>query len=94
MSLFALPSLIMSLVSLGMFVAQAFAFIDSATHRPDAYVATDKMTKKAWLIILGLALAAHMLIWAPLSIFNLVGIVAAIVYIVDVRPAIRALTRY
>ena len=84
----------MSLVSLGMFVAQAFAFIDSATHRPDAYVATDKMTKKAWLIILGLALAAHMLIWAPLSIFNLVGIVAAIVYIVDVRPALRALTRY
>jgi len=93
-NLFALPGLIMTVVSLGMFVAQAIAFIDAATHRPDAYVAADKMTKKAWMIILGLALAAHMLIWQPLSIFNLVGIVAALVYLVDVRPALRALTRY
>jgi multisubunit Na+/H+ antiporter MnhG subunit len=93
-SLFALPGQIMILVSLAMFAAQAFAFIDAVSHRPDAYVAADKLTKKAWLIILGLALAAHMLIWAPLSLFNLVGIVAALVYIVDVRPALRSLTRY
>ncbi|MDX6327496.1 MAG: hypothetical protein QOK15_3850 [Nocardioidaceae bacterium] len=93
MSLFALPSLIMAVVSLGMFVAQAFAFVDAVTHRPDAYVAADKLTKPAWMIILGIAVVAHMLIWAPLSIFNLVGIVAAIVYLVDVRPALRSLTR-
>ena len=92
MSLFALPSLIMTVVSLGMFLAQAVAFVDAVTHRPDAYVAADKMTKTAWMIILGLAVVAHMLIWAPLSIFNLVGIVAALVYLVDVRPALRALT--
>lgn len=93
MSIFALPSLIMGIVSLGMFVAQGYAFVDAVTHRPDAYVAADKLTKPAWMIILGLAVVAHMLIWAPLSIFNLVGIVAAIVYLVDVRPALRALTR-
>ncbi len=34
-----------------------------------------------------------MLIWSPLSLFNLVGIVAAIVYVVDVRPAIQSLYR-
>jgi hypothetical protein len=83
----------MAVVSLGMFVAQAFAFVDSVTHRPDAYVAADKLTKPAWMIILGIALVAHLLIWAPLSLFNLVGIVAAIVYLVDVRPALRTLTR-
>jgi hypothetical protein len=93
-SLFALPSLIMAAVSLAMFVAQAFAFVDAVSHRPDAYVAADKLTKKAWLIILGLGVAAHMLFWSPLSLFNLMGIVAAIVYIVDVRPALRSLTRY
>jgi Protein of unknown function (DUF2516) len=92
-SIFALPSMIMSLISLGMFLAQAFALVDAVTHRPDAYVAADKLTKPAWMIILGLALVAHLLIWAPLSIFNLAGIVAAIVYLVDVRPALRALTR-
>ena len=83
----------MGVVSLAMFVAQAFAFVDAVTHRPDAYVAADKLTKPAWMIILGLAVVAHMLIWAPLSIFNLVGIVAALVYLVDVRPALRSLTR-
>jgi hypothetical protein len=85
--------MIEALLSLVMFVAQAYAFLDAMTHRPDAYVAGDKLTKKAWLIILGLGVAAHMLIWQPISLFNLIGIVAALVYLVDVRPTLRSLTR-
>jgi asparagine N-glycosylation enzyme membrane subunit Stt3 len=85
--------MIEALLSLVMFVAQAYAFLDATTHRPDAYVAGDKLTKKAWLIILGLGVAAHMLIWQPISLFNLIGIVAALVYLVDVRPTLRSLTR-
>jgi hypothetical protein len=93
-SIFALPGLLMMTVSLVMFGAQAFAFIDAVTHRPDAYVAADKLTKNAWMIILGLGVVAHMLIWHPINLFNLAGIIAAIVYLVDVRPALRSLTRY
>ena len=74
------------------FAFQAWAFIDAVSHRPDAYLAADKLTKTTWLIILGIALAAHMLIWDPISILNLVGAVAAIVYLVDVRPALRSVT--
>jgi hypothetical protein len=92
-SLFVVPDLIMAVVSLGMFVAQAVAFIDALSQSKEAYVAGDKLTKQAWCIILGLALVAHMLIWSPLNLFNLVGIVAAIVYLVDVRPTLRSLTR-
>ena len=88
-----MPAVIQAVVSLGMFVAQAVAFIDALTHPKEAYLAGDKLTKQAWCIILGLALVAHMLIWSPLSLFNLVGIVAAIVYLVDVRPTLRSLTR-
>jgi hypothetical protein len=33
-----------------------------------------------------------MLIWSPMSFLNLIGTVAALVYLVDVRPALRALT--
>jgi hypothetical protein len=91
--LFVVSSAIMAIVSLGMFVAQAVAFVDALTHPKEAYVAGDKLTKQGWCIILGLALVAHMLIWSPLSLFNLVGIVAAIVYLVDVRPTLRSLTR-
>ena len=93
MSIFALPSMILALVSLATFLLQAYAFIDAVTHRGEAYVAGDKLTKQAWLIILGLSLAAHMLFWDPLHVLNLIGTVAAIVYLVDVRPVIRSLTR-
>jgi hypothetical protein len=92
-AVFAVQSVFMSILTLGLFVLQAWAFIDAVSRRPDAFVAADKLTKPAWLIILGIALVAHMLIWSPFSMLNLVGAVAAIVYIVDVRPAIQALTR-
>jgi hypothetical protein len=93
LELFAFQNGLMLVASLAMFVVQAFAFIDAVSHKPEAYVAADKLTKPAWLIILGIALAAHMLIWSPMSFLNLLGTVAAIVYLVDVRPALRSLTR-
>lgn len=93
LQLFAFQNGIMLIASLAMFAVQAFAFIDAVTHKPEAYVAAGKLTKPAWMIILGLALAAHMLIWSPMSFLNLIGTVAAIVYLVDARPALRSLTR-
>lgn len=92
MVLFDIQNGLLLIVTLVLFAFQAWAFVDALTHRPDAYVAGGKLTKQAWLIILGLALVAHMLIWSPFSIFNLVGAVATIVYMVDVRPTLRSLT--
>lgn len=91
-TVFALQSRFMMLVTIGLFVIQAWAFVDALTRRPEMFVAADKLTKPAWLIILGVALAAHLLIWSPVSFLNLIGAVAAIVYVVDVRPALRSLT--
>jgi Protein of unknown function (DUF2516) len=91
-TVFALQSGFMMIVTIGLFVIQAWAFVDALTRRPEMFVAADKLTKPAWLIILGVALAAHLLIWSPVSFLNLIGAVAAIVYVVDVRPALRALT--
>ena len=93
MTAFQISNGVMALVSLAMLVAQVWAFVDAMAQRKEAYVAADKLTKPAWLVILGLGLAAHLLFWNPLSLLNLLGIIAAIVYLVDVRPAIRALTR-
>jgi hypothetical protein len=92
LNVFAVQSMVSLLVSLALFGFQAWAFVDAAFRRADAFVAADKLTKPAWLIILGLALVAHMLIWSPFSLLNLLGAVAAIVYIVDARPAIQSLT--
>jgi asparagine N-glycosylation enzyme membrane subunit Stt3 len=92
-AIFAVQSGFVLVVTLAIFVFQAWAFIDAVSRRPEQYVAADKLTKPGWLIILGLALLAHMLIWSPASLLNLLGTVAAIVYIVDARPAMQALTR-
>ncbi|MFF0293248.1 DUF2516 family protein [Kitasatospora sp. NPDC004615] len=71
-----------------------FAFVDAAIRRDDAYRAADKKTKGFWLVVLGLALGADLLFGAnPVSgLLTLAGLVAAIVYVVDVRPAIKLLT--
>jgi hypothetical protein len=91
--LFDMQSGLLLIATLALFAGQAWAFVDALSHRADAYVAAGKLNKPAWLIILGIALAAHMLIWHPLHILNLVGAVAAIVYLIDARPALRSLTR-
>ena len=93
MAVFQIQSTILMAVTLVIFAVQAFAFIDAVSHRPEAYPAADKLTKPAWLIILGVALAAHMIIWNPISFLNIIGTIAALVYVLDVRPALRALTR-
>lgn len=81
-------------LAVGIVLFKAFAFIDAATRREDAYRAADKKTKPFWLIILGLALGLDLLFGANFttSFLTLIGLVAAIVYMVDVRPAIKALT--
>lgn len=79
--------------SLALFALEGWAFIDAVSHRPQEFEAAGKQTKTMWLVILGVALAAHMLIWHPIHLLNMVGAVASIVYLVDVRPTIRSLTR-
>ncbi len=94
LSVFDIQNVILLAATLALFAIEAWAFVDAVSQRPDAFVAADKQTKTMWLVILGVALAAHMLIWHPIHILNIAGAVASIVYLVDVRPAVRALTRH
>jgi hypothetical protein len=76
------------------FVAQLLALLDASRHRPDAFIAAGKMTKQRWLIILGIAAAIGFvslggLFLSPLNFLNVIGFVAAAVYLVDVKPALR-----
>jgi hypothetical protein len=84
---------VLSAAAIALFVTEAWAFIDAISRQPQEFEAAGKQTKTMWLIILGVALVAHMLIWHPISLLNMAGAVASIVYLVDVRPAIRSLTR-
>jgi uncharacterized membrane protein len=54
------------------------ALVDAAMRRDAAFVAASKQTKIFWILVLVLGF-----------FISFVGIIAAIVYLVDVRPALR-----
>ncbi|GAA2012663.1 DUF2516 family protein [Catenulispora yoronensis] len=75
-----------SLISLAVLVGQIVVLIDAASKREDAYRAAGKLTKQGWLIILTVAVAANLLLGL---LFTIIGVVVAMVYWVDVRPALK-----
>ncbi|MEU9075930.1 DUF2516 family protein [Kitasatospora sp. NPDC048538] len=81
-------------MSVAILAYKLFALLDAATRREDAYRAADKKTKPFWLAILAVAFGWDLLFGVNFftGIGTLAGLVASIVYVVDVRPAIRALT--
>ncbi|MFJ9829067.1 DUF2516 family protein [Streptomyces sp. NPDC101160] len=79
---------ILSLVTFLVFTGFAVAaFVFAAMAREDAYRAADKQTKKFWLILLGINLLLNVLL--PMLFLQIAGLIAAIVFMVDVRPALR-----
>jgi hypothetical protein len=79
---------LLTILSLAVFVLQVWALIDCITRPAEGFPAAGKLTKPAWLAITAIALLLGV-IAGPLGILGLAGIVASIVYMVDVRPAIR-----
>ena len=71
--------------------AGIFAVVDAAIRRADAFVAAGKATKPLWLVITGVS-ALVLAIFGPVSLFGIPAIVAVLVYLVDVRPAVRGVT--
>jgi hypothetical protein len=66
-----------------------FAFAHAAIQRADAYTATDKLTKPAWLGITGGSSALLLFnLLIPNLVFYLIALVAVLVYLVDVKPAV------
>lgn len=87
---------VLGLLSLALLLLKVFALVDAALRRGSRFEAAGKLKKPFWLIILGIAVTYHLLTGdssptsALLSFINVAGVVAAIVYLVDVRPAVRA----
>jgi len=78
------------------FGMQVFALVDALRQRSNAFAAAGKWSKQVWTAILGLAavfgllsLPVGPLSLGPLNFLNLAAVVAAGVYLADVRPALR-----
>ena len=69
-----------------------WAFADAVVRPAAGYVAAGKLTKPAWAAITALA-AVVLYLQGPMSFLGLPAIIAAVVYLVDVRPAVRGVQR-
>ena len=84
--------IVFAIVYYGVLALAVWAFVDAVVRPAAAYVAAGKLTKPGWLAITGIA--ALVLLWrGPMDFFGLPAVVAAVVYLVDVRPAVRGLHR-
>jgi hypothetical protein len=72
-------------INLAIFVVKVWALVDAAIRPEAAYVASGKQTKTFWLVVLAVAVLSGFL-----GFLSIIGLVAALVYIVDVRPRVRA----
>jgi hypothetical protein len=83
-------ALLFYVVGLVILAVELWALVDACTRPAAAFPAADKLTKPLWAAILAGALLLSFL-FRGTSLFDLVGVVAAIVYLVDVRPAVRSM---
>ncbi|MCU1587831.1 MAG: uncharacterized protein JWN31_1324 [Frankiales bacterium] len=79
---------LLSLISIGLLVLKAYAFLDCTRRPAGAFVAFGKLTKPAWLGITAVSAVFQLLSSNPIGLFSVIGTVASIVYLVDVKPAV------
>jgi hypothetical protein len=84
---------LMLLVELVLLGVKLFAFINSLLYSNEAYDAANKLNKPAWAIGLGLGVVVQLVLGGVLGIINIAFTIAAFVYLADVRPALKSLTR-
>lgn len=84
-----LISFVVLIVSL---IVQAIALIHCVTQRGDGFPAIGTLPKGAWLAILGICFLLTFFVGGGIGIFGLIGIAAALIYLLDVRPGLRDLT--
>jgi hypothetical protein len=74
-------------------VVQAVALIHCLTQRGDGFQAIGTLPKGAWAAILAVCIVLTLLVsGAGTGIFSLIGIGAAMVYLLDVRPGLKDLS--
>ena len=94
MNVFQIENSIMLVVALALLAVKIFALVVSLRFSPEHYRAADKLSKQAWVAILGLGVLANLLLaGSPMNLLNLAFTIAALVFLADVRPALASLTR-
>ena len=75
-------------IALAFFAIKLWALVDCLIRPERAFVMAGKQTKTFWTVVTVLALVSGFL-----GFLSVIGLVAAIVYLVDVRPRVKEIPR-
>ncbi|MFD6950710.1 hypothetical protein A6A08_14360 [Nocardiopsis sp. TSRI0078] len=82
--------LIWKAIYLVTFVASLYALIEAIRTPAAAFELMDKQTKKLWVVLTGVATALSLLaVFSGRGMFVILGLVATLVFLLDVRPAVK-----
>jgi hypothetical protein len=93
MSLLSIPGAVMLVLYFVLLAIKLFAFVSALTFSGEHYRAAGKWSKGGWVALTGIAAFLQVFPVTGLQIINIALTIAAIVYLVDVRPALAGLRR-
>jgi hypothetical protein len=88
----SVQSFVLLLLGIGSLILTGFALFDVLRRPGQLFPHAGRLSKGAWLGILGAAfLIAVVSFFAPLGLLNIAGVIAAGVYLADMRPKLKQL---
>ena len=72
-------------------VLKVWAFVDCLRRPEQAFPAVGRQSKVLWLVLTGIS-ALTGLVFDPLGIFGIAGVVVALLYLFEIRPRIIEIT--
>ena len=95
MNVFEAQGWVMFVLFLVVTAIKGFAFVNALLWSAQAYEAAGKLTKPTWCTITGLGFVTALIPIGLLGgLLGIVFLIAALVYLADVRPALREVTSH
>lgn len=82
--------LVLWVVLLGL---KGFAFVECLRAPTQVFPAIGRQSKVLWMVLTGLALLTGLVPNLTLTLFGIAGAVIALIYLFDIRPRIKSITR-
>ena len=82
-------NIVVLVVSLGL---ECWAFGHTLLQKAEAFPAVETLQKGVWLALIGGTVLASILFFAFQMLFAMIALIAALVYLLDVRPRIREIS--
>jgi hypothetical protein len=76
-------------ITLVCLVVEIWAFVNCLTQRAEAFSVVGRIPKGGWLAMIGGAALVTLLFGTVGSILGMIAVVIALVYLLDLRPALR-----